>query len=268
MKKKILLLLLVFALAASTLSLNSCLNRKGNASDAGNVGGTESTDGNGSGTNNPPKKDNSTVTKHRYGDFDYWLYTPDTPDEDLPLIVYLHDESDGGSGIDGMIEKDGLTRLLYEGGTRVNAYVLMPNLSDTNKSWHSMRSQLETLITYVSTANNTDPSKVYLTGVGKGATGVYEIALSTPNAFAAFAPVGGAVVENTDLEKLKEVRIIAYVSVDLRDPASESIMNFMFELGKVNESAEIFVLENYNNANYVTLYADVEYNLLETLISH
>lgn len=262
MKKRILLLILVTALAASVLSLNSC--SKDEASGSENTGGVESTDGDVAGTDAPGIKNNSTVTKHHYGEFDYWLYTPDSAEEDLPLIVYLHDKSDGGQGIDEMIEKEGLTQTLYEGGLRVNAYVLMPNLSDAQKSWYSMRSPLEELISHVSVAINS--SRIYLTGVGKGATGVYEIAMSTPNKFAAFAPVGGEIADHADTEKLKDVRLTAYVSVDLDEPGAESIMDFMFELGKINASIEIFTLENYNTSNYVTLYSDMEYHLLQSLI--
>ena len=77
-------------------------------------------------------------------------------------------------------------------------------------------------------------------------TGVYEIALSMPTAFTAFAPVGGVAPNNADIEKLKDVKIVAYVSVNIEDPASAAITDFMFELGKINKSVEIFALEGYN----------------------
>ena len=268
MKKKILLALLAVALAASTCSLCSCMKGKDNSTNTNTVGESPVTDGNGAEASNPEKGPNPNMAKYRYDTFDYWLCTPDVPNEDLPLIVYLHDSSDGGSGIDGMIQKDGLTKSLYENNLHVNAYVLIPNLSGAGSSWYDARSKLQELISYVTTANGTDASKVYLTGVGKGATGVYEIAMAMPNAFAAFAPIGGNAPRITDVERLKDVKLLAYVNVDIEDADAASVMDFMFELGKINTRVEIFVLENYDRSNYVQLYSDMEQNLLQTLISH
>ena len=145
MKKRILLLLLVVALALSALSLYSCSNGKDGSSNPNDTGeNTSSSDG--SEPNKPLPNDHSTVTKHSHETFNYWLYTPDTTDEDIPLIVYLHDDSDGGGGIDSMIKNEGLTKALYDTRTRVNAYVLMPNLVVEGKTWYSERTKLETLI--------------------------------------------------------------------------------------------------------------------------
>ena len=268
MKKRILLLLLVMTLAVSAFSLYSCVNKKDGSSGADTTKENAATTDSSSETVESSKGTPAVVTKHKYGDFDYWLSSPDTTDDDLPLIVYLHDESDGGAGIDAMIKNEGLTKMLYEGGLHPNAYVLIPNLSKTEKSWYDVKYQLETLISYVCSSNSIDSSKIYLTGVGSGATGVYEIALSMPTAFTAFAPVGGVAPNNADIEKLKDVKIVTYVSVNIEDPASAAITDFMFELGKINKSVEIFALEGYNASNYVKLYSDMEYNLLETLIGY
>lgn len=48
----------------------------------------------------------SAMTKERWTDtdgtiLDYWLYSPENPAEDMPLIVYLH----GGSGKGNDLEK-------------------------------------------------------------------------------------------------------------------------------------------------------------------
>ena len=268
MKKRILLLLLVMTLAVSAFSLYSCVNKKDGSSGADTTKENAATTDSSSETVESSKGTPAVVTKHKYGDFDYWLSSPAITDDGLPLIVYLHDESDGGNGIDAMIKNEGLTKMLYEGGVYPNAYVLIPNLSKTEKNWYDVKYQLETLISLVSSANKIDPSKIYLTGVGKGATGVYEIAMSMPTAFAAFAPVGGTAPNIADIEKLKNVKIAAYVGINIEDSDSAAISDFLFELGKINKSIEVFTLENYNASNYVRIYSDMEYNLLETLIGY
>ena len=212
MKKKILLALLALVLAVSTCSLCSCMKGKDNSTNTTPNGESSVPDGNGTVPNAPEKGPNPNMAKYRYDTFDYWLCTPAVPNDDLPLIVYLHDNSDGGSGIDGMIEKDGLTKSLYENDLHVNAYVLIPNLSGAGSSWNDARSKLQELISHVTTANGTDASKVYLTGVGKGATGVYEIAMAMPDAFAAFAPIGGNAPQSTEVERLKDVKLLVEVS--------------------------------------------------------
>lgn len=265
MKKIFLLLLFAAVLTISAFSLNSCIKDASNSDDTEE---TQSTDTENSTEDKPDNGGASNLSKHKYGEFEYWLYSPDAAGHNLPLIVYLHDESDGGSGIDGMTQKEGLTKTLYEGGLNINAYILIPNLTGVEKSWNQARSLLQELISHVSSANSTDPSRVYLTGVGMGATGVYEIAMAMPNSFAAFAPVGGRVAENADPEKLKDVKLLVYADADIENPEAAAIMDFIFEVGRINDRTEIFALENYDSANYITLYSDMEYRLLETLLGY
>jgi predicted peptidase len=262
MKKNFLLLLLATTLTVTTLSSSSCLKN-----DPPPEAPTETQTGGEYESDKPylPEADVN-IAKYKLDNMDYWLYTPDTVHRDLPLIVYLHDKSDGSTGIDGMIRKEGPTKAISEGALPINAYVLMPSLSGFGSSWSSARSELKALIAYVCAAKDIDTSKVYLTGAGIGATEVYELALASPNEFAAFAPVGGNIPANADPASLKNVRLLAYVSVDIEDPNAASILDFMFEVGKVNNRAEVFALENYNANTYVKLYADMEYHPLEALL--
>ena len=260
MKKRIILLLLAMTLA---LSLPACIGKEKDP-NADNSGEETTTDD--SSKTPEPTPDDSTVSKHEYNSCDYWLYTPDTPENGMPLIVYLHDTSDGANGIDGMIAKEGLTKTLYQKDQRVNAYVLMPCLSDMGRNWHDARVKLQTLVSYVVNNKNIDATKVYLTGFGEGAIGVYKIAMADPGAYAAYAPIGGMVEGNANAERLKDTKLIVYVTVDPEETGVESIMEFTFALGQINPATEVFVLENYNSASYARIYADMELQILQKLI--
>lgn len=68
----------------------------------------------------------SVMTKERWTDtdgtaLDYWLYTPENPAEDMPLIVYLH----GGSG-----KGNDLKKILDEGS--LPSYLWSEQLSERN----------------------------------------------------------------------------------------------------------------------------------------
>lgn len=60
----------------------------------------------------------SAMTKERWTDtdgtaLDDWLYTPENPMEDMPLIVYLHGGSGKGNGLEKILDEGSLPGYLW-----------------------------------------------------------------------------------------------------------------------------------------------------------
>ncbi len=58
------------------------------------------------------------MTKERWTDtdgtaLDYWLYTPENPAEDMPLIVYLHGGSGKGNDLKKILDEGSLPGYLW-----------------------------------------------------------------------------------------------------------------------------------------------------------
>ena len=62
-------------------------------------------------------------------DFRYWLYTPENPTENMPLIVYLHGASGRGEDLNLVVADADFPKYLRSGELgNVRAYVLVPQL--------------------------------------------------------------------------------------------------------------------------------------------
>ena len=67
------------------------------------------------------------MTKERWTDtdgtaLDYWLYTPENPAEDMPLIVYLHGGSGKGNDLEKILDEGSLPGYLWSGQLSPAAY--------------------------------------------------------------------------------------------------------------------------------------------------
>ena len=61
--------------------------------------------------------------------FGYWLYTPENPAENMPLIVYLHGASGRGEDLNLVVADEDFPKYLKTGELGdVRAYVLIPQL--------------------------------------------------------------------------------------------------------------------------------------------
>ena len=66
--------------------------------------------------------------------FCYWLYTPQNPTENMPLIVYLHGGSGKGEDLSLITNVEGFPRYLQDGRIGdLRAYVVMPQLATGKK---------------------------------------------------------------------------------------------------------------------------------------
>lgn len=129
----------------------------------------------------------------------YLLYLPDNLDsrEEWPLIIFFHGLGAGGTGqnIEKIIKERGLPESL-ETDKEFPFVVISPQLP--SGLWPSYIDTVDELLTHLSETIAVDTNRLYLTGLSRGAYGVWQYALKYPDRFAAIAPIaGGASVSLT-----------------------------------------------------------------------
>lgn len=133
-----------------------------------------------SGTDTEPSAAQSAMTKERWTDtdgtaLDYWLYTPENPAEDMPLIVYLHGGSGKGNDLEKILDEGSLPGYLWSGQLSPVAYVLIPQLPESCKGWTDRAEALMKLVSHVEADCAIDSDRVSLTGHSMGGTGAWAI---------------------------------------------------------------------------------------------
>ncbi|MGA2614333.1 MAG: prolyl oligopeptidase family serine peptidase [Spirochaetia bacterium] len=121
----------------------------------------------------------------------YLLYLPRSYHSDgkkrWPLILFLHGSTEKGNDLQ-MVRKDGLPAYLEQ----VRSFpfiVISPQLPEDQERWDpvAMKAFLDAALPDL----RVDRDRMYLTGWSLGANGVWRMAMSYPDLFAAIAPVAG-----------------------------------------------------------------------------
>ena len=177
--------------------------------------------------------------------FRYWLYTPENPTDNMPLIVYLHGGSGKGSDLTLITAVDGFPKYLQDGDLgNLRAYVLIPQLPSDQTGWTSVGASLMQLINQTVSSYSIDENNISLTGHSMGGTGTWAVAAAYPSTFARIAPLSGSIKNTTlNVNKLKNVPVWAMVgSADtVVDPAASE--NFVEALQTAGGNAQLTVFD-------------------------
>lgn len=121
----------------------------------------------------------------------YLLYLPRSYHSDgkkrWPLILFLHGSTEKGNDLQ-MVRKDGLPAYLEQ----VRSFpfiVISPQLPEDQERWDPV--EMKALLEAALPDLRVDRDRMYLTGWSLGANGVWRMAMSYPDLFAAIAPVAG-----------------------------------------------------------------------------
>lgn len=123
----------------------------------------------------------------------YWLYEPENPTGDMPLIVYLHGASGRGDDLETVLEPEDLPKYLNEGALgEVASYVLIPQLPSDMRSWNLVFGILYNLIQRTISDYSIDASNISLAGFSMGGAATWEFSARHPELFARVAPLSGS----------------------------------------------------------------------------
>ncbi len=146
------------------------------------------------------------------GKLPYWLYTPDNPTKDMPLIVVLHNAHMKANTLPKGVELsylancgdsyNDISEQLYhnEFGEDIPAYIIMPQTSGASRGWAKRGAEIIGLIKYYVEEYGLDSSNVNLIGHSIGGIGVWELITAYPKMFNNVVTVAGGldgVVTNT-----------------------------------------------------------------------
>ncbi len=183
----------------------------------------------------------STLTENSFGSMGYLLYTPSSPQADMPLIVYLHGGHGKGSNLSILTDTDGFPQYLADGLLgEVPAYVLIPQLSAGQRGWKPAAETVTQLIDKVCEENHIDRSRICLTGHSMGGTGTWDLALAYPDVFSRIAPMSGSVDTTPEtLALLKNTPVWAFVSENDVVVKPDSSERSIAALAQQNTDAQI-----------------------------
>ncbi len=121
----------------------------------------------------------------------YYLYYPDTyfsqVDEDFGLLLFLHGGGESGEELDEL-KKNGPPKMMAD-GYPFPFLVLAPQ-NPYEKRWWDVRA-VNTLLDSIVAHNRVDKRRIYLTGLSRGGSAAWEMAVQFPDKFAALAVVCG-----------------------------------------------------------------------------
>ena len=199
---------------------------------------------------------------------DYWLYTPENPAEDMPLIVYLHGGSGKGNALEKILDEGSLPGYLWSGQLSPAAYVLIPQLPESCKGWTDRAEALMKRISRVEADCTIDSDRVSLTGHSMGGTGSWAVALAYPKTFSAVAPLSGSVqVTEQNLRKLENLPVWAVVGEADTIVPPDSSRKMIEQLSERNPEAKITELPGTDHFGVPEIYLDSETGLLDWLIA-
>ncbi len=145
-------------------------------------------------------------------EFKFWLYTPETPVKNMPLIIYLHGSAEKGYDLSVTV-KYGFGNFISTGLLGdVPAYVVVPQVLPTQKGWLDAKDSVKELVDHMAENYGIDRKKVSITGHSMGGTGAWNIGTEYPDVFARIAPVSGwAQITEKKKRNLKGKEIWAFV---------------------------------------------------------
>jgi len=121
----------------------------------------------------------------------YYLYFPegyeDKSDEKFPLLLFLHGGGESGDTL-STLKSNGPPKLIVEG--KQFPFLILAPQNPYKKKWWNTRAVAQLLDTIVEN-NRVDKNKVYLTGLSRGGSAAWEMAVQSPDKFAALAVVCG-----------------------------------------------------------------------------
>jgi len=121
----------------------------------------------------------------------YYLYFPkdykSEKNKKFPLLLFLHGGGESGDSL-STLKSNGPPKLIAEG--KQFPFLILAPQNPYKKKWWNTRAVAQLLDTIVEN-NRVDKNTVYLTGLSRGGSAAWEMAVQYPDKFAAMAVVCG-----------------------------------------------------------------------------
>jgi uncharacterized glyoxalase superfamily protein PhnB len=181
------------------------------------------------------------------------IYLPRQYDQDgegrWPLVLFLHGSGAVGADLD-QLRKGGLAGLAEEG--RPFPFILVVPQCPADE-WFWPPVALNALLDEVSARYRVDPDRVYATGLSMGGRGTWDVAIETPDRFAAIAPICGSIPAVEDVSRIRHLPVWAFLGAKDADP---SIRTMVEALQAIGGNARLTVYPDAGHDAWTPTYAD------------
>ena len=174
-----------------------------------------------------------------YNGTHYYISVPDNPTEAMPLVVFLH-----GSGENSSFKKlGGITPVKYvkkKEPYKIGKYVFIaPHSSDGSWGERSTQKRTMELIEKIANDYKIDKNRIILTGMSRGAMGVWSFVRHYPNYFAGIVPVSNGAQDKEHVEPFLNLPIFAMVGTEKSDKNDEPKIKQKMEeiINSINEKS-------------------------------
>lgn len=181
-----------------------------------------------------------------YSNINYIVYLPEKIDENMPLLLFLHDIGERGENLEN-IEKYALPK--YMNKFDIPYIVVAPQCTNSN-FWEYHLRDVEKVLEEVYKKYKYNKNRVCILGSSMGTFGAWNYIISRPNLFKGIVSVSGGIMLqlNKTLKPLKEKAILMYHgSADDIIDVNESIRAYN-KLKNINtKNIELKIVENDNH---------------------
>jgi pimeloyl-ACP methyl ester carboxylesterase len=203
--------------------------------------------------------------KQRTGDArtPHLLYLPRDYDQDpekrWPLLLFLHGSYECGDDLE-QVRKSPLPRLAEEG--QPFPFLLVAPQCPADE-WFWVPAMLNALLDDVIARHRVDPDRIYLTGLSMGGRGVWDLAIDSPDRFAAIAPICGSIPAVQDATRIQHLPLWAFLGARDHD---QSIRTMVAALQSAGANAKLTLYPDAGHDAWTPTYADPAF--YEWLLSH
>jgi len=188
----------------------------------------------------------------------YYLYFPkdykSEKNKKFPLLLFLHGGGESGDSL-STLKSNGPPKLIVEG--KQFPFLILAPQNPYKKKWWNTRAVAQLLDTIVEN-NRVDKNRVYLTGLSRGGSAAWEMAVQYPDKFAALAVVCGMTPLPYANWINKELPIwVFHGDQDKSIPISESV-NMVDKLKVMGYNVKFTIYEGVGHNSWENAYTNEE----------
>ncbi|MGB5500100.1 MAG: prolyl oligopeptidase family serine peptidase [Maribacter sp.] len=188
----------------------------------------------------------------------YYLYFPkdykSKKNKKFPLLLFLHGGGESGDTLSS-IKSNGPPKLIVEG--KQFPFLILAPQNPYKRKWWNTRAVAQLLDTIIEN-NRVDKNRVYLTGLSRGGSAAWEMAVQYPNKFAAMAVVCGMTPLPYASWINKELPIwVFHGDQDKSIPISESV-NMVDKLEAMGYKVKFTIYEGVGHNSWDNAYTNEE----------
>ena len=203
-----------------------------------------------------PQLINSEMETVVFESLSYYLYFPkdykSEKNKKFPLLLFLHGGGESGDSL-STIKSNGPPKLIVEG--KQFPFLILAPQNPYKMKWWNTRAVAQLLDTIVEN-NRVDKNRIYLTGLSRGGSAAWEMAVQYPNKFAALAVVCGMTPLPYASWINKELPIwVFHGDQDKSIPISESV-NMVDKLKVMGYNVKFTIYEGVGHNSWENAYTN------------